>query len=288
MSSTTVCRARSDTPVSCTLAAVPSHAGTSVTRNRPRRGSSCTPLWVDASIAPVISGGGTIEFLGRVDRQVKIAGHRIELGEIDSTLERLSEVRAAVASAVPGPDDRPRLICFVVDAVAGNPASDTDLVAALRVHLPPYMIPSRFVCLPSLPVTPNGKVDHRALPNPFKRQPAQHVPALVADDVPPATEAPSGEARLDVLADALARGLEVRLTVTAGVLSPRESLDAALGWADHAVRHLGDAVAVDEVHATNGVLELHIRTRESAAAAPVTPAASTHRAETSTRRSRSW
>ncbi len=113
---------------------------------------------------------GSIEFLGRVDRQVKIAGHRIELGEIDSTLERLPQVRAAVASAVPGPDDRPRLICFVVASVTGEAATDADLVAALQTHLPPYMIPSRFVRLPSLPVTPNGKVDHRALPNPFRRE----------------------------------------------------------------------------------------------------------------------
>ncbi|ORI16272.1 non-ribosomal peptide synthetase [Rhodococcus sp. 1168] len=220
---------------------------------------------------------GAIEFLGRVDRQVKIAGHRIELGEIDSTLERLPEVRAAVASSVPGPDDRPRLICFVVDAATGNLAADTDLVAALQVHLPPYMIPSRFVRLASLPVTPNGKVDHHALPNPFKREPAPQVPTLSAEDVPQAIETLSGDASLDVLADALARGLELRLTVTAGSLSPRKSLDAAIQWADRTVRHLGDAVAVHEVHATNGLLELHIRALESAATGPVGPADSTER-----------
>lgn len=205
---------------------------------------------------------GSIEFLGRVDRQVKIAGHRIELGEIDSTLERLPQVRAAVASAMPGPDDRPRLICFVVDSVTETSATDADLVAALQVHLPPYMIPSRFVRLPSLPVTPNGKVDHRALPNPFTRGTVAQAPAPV--EQPAASPSPV----LDVIADALARGLELRITVGAGTLSPRESLDAAVKWADHAVHHLGAAAVVDEVHSTDGVLELHIRATGPVAVEP--------------------
>ncbi|MGA9872697.1 MAG: amino acid adenylation domain-containing protein [Rhodococcus sp. (in: high G+C Gram-positive bacteria)] len=200
---------------------------------------------------------GSIEFLGRVDRQVKIAGHRIELGEIDSTLERLPQVRAAVASAMPGPDDRPRLICFIVDSVTGTAAADADLVGALEEHLPPYMIPSRFVRLPSLPVTPNGKVDHRALPNPFKRETVPVVSAPV--DPTPSTA-------MDVVADALARGLELRITVTAGALSPRRSLDAGVAWADNAVQHLRDIAEVDEVHSTDGLLELHIRGTEPEAA----------------------
>lgn len=208
---------------------------------------------------------GSIEFLGRVDRQVKIAGHRIELGEIDSTLERLPQVRAAVASAVPGPDDRPRLVCFIVDSMAGEPATDADLVAALQTHLPPYMIPGRFVRLPSLPVTPNGKVDHRALPNPFRREQESQAPAEVEQHA----ETPADDTALDVVADALARGLELRITVEAGDLAPRRSLDAAVRWADRTVRHLGDSVAVDEVHATSGLLELHIKAIEPAAAGPV-------------------
>ncbi len=110
---------------------------------------------------------GTIQFLGRTDRQVKVRGHRIELGDIESALDRLPQVRQAVAAAVPGPDDRPRLIAHVALAA---PLADADrvLAAELGRRLPDYMVPTRFVWHDALPVTENGKVDHKALPNPFR------------------------------------------------------------------------------------------------------------------------
>jgi len=110
---------------------------------------------------------GTIEFLGRLDRQVKVRGHRIELGDVEAALDRAPGVRQAVARAVPGPDGRPRLVAYVVAADPAAPPSDDDLVAALRARVPDYMVPSRFVRLDALPVTGNGKVDARALPNPY-------------------------------------------------------------------------------------------------------------------------
>jgi acyl-coenzyme A synthetase/AMP-(fatty) acid ligase len=123
---------------------------------------------------------GTIEFLGRLDRQVKIRGHRIELGEIESTLDRLAGVRQAVARAVPGPDDRPRLVCYVVPADPGGPPSDDELIDALRASLPPYMVPNRFLRMDALPVTANGKIDYAALVSPppeiAKRQRARDRP----------------------------------------------------------------------------------------------------------------
>lgn len=118
---------------------------------------------------------GTIQFLGRTDRQVKVRGHRIELGDIESALDRLPQVRQAVAAAVPGPDDRPRLIAHVALA---EPVPDADrvLTEALRKRLPDYMVPTRFVWHDALPVTENGKVDHKALPNPFRSTPRQAPP----------------------------------------------------------------------------------------------------------------
>lgn len=134
---------------------------------------------------------GTIEFLGRTDRQVKIRGHRIELGELEATLDRLPAVRHAVAQAVRGPDDRPRLVAFVVPADPATPPGDGELAAALRAALPPYMVPNRFVVLAELPITANGKVDHSALPNPFANRSRTSGPAATAAPVSSAA-APGG------------------------------------------------------------------------------------------------
>lgn len=124
---------------------------------------------------------GTIQFLGRTDRQVKVRGHRIELGDVESALDRLPQVRQAVAAAVPGPDDRPRLIAHVALAA---PLADADRVLAeeLGKRLPDYLVPTRFVWHDALPVTENGKVDHKALPNPFRTASLapQPVPARTA------------------------------------------------------------------------------------------------------------
>ena len=108
---------------------------------------------------------GTIEFLGRVDRQVKVQGFRIELGEVEAGLARCPGVRQAVAASVPGPDARPRLVAWVV----GSGLEVAVLRRQLATHLPEYMVPSRFVLSDRLPVTDNGKIDVRRLANPFER-----------------------------------------------------------------------------------------------------------------------
>jgi amino acid adenylation domain-containing protein len=99
---------------------------------------------------------GRVEYLGRIDRQVKVRGFRIELGEIESALSRhpaVVEARVVVREEEPG--DK-RLVAFVVPR-EGDPVPA--LRTALRETLPEFMVPSRFVLLPALPMTPNGKVD---------------------------------------------------------------------------------------------------------------------------------
>jgi len=104
-----------------------------------------------------------IEFLGRIDGQVKLRGMRIELGEIEAALRGQPGVRdAAVTVKEIGPDDR-RLVGYVAGATAPDAAA---LRAALKARLPEYMVPAAFVSLDALPLTGSGKTDHRALPEP--------------------------------------------------------------------------------------------------------------------------
>ncbi|MFK7829718.1 MAG: amino acid adenylation domain-containing protein [Congregibacter sp.] len=106
---------------------------------------------------------GQIDFLGRIDNQVKLRGFRIELGEIESALLKLPGVSAAVAMAVGEELETRHLVAFVhaTDGQLGD--AGIDLKAVLRESLPAYMVPSRVVSLDFLPMTPNGKVDRRAL-----------------------------------------------------------------------------------------------------------------------------
>ncbi|HLK61110.1 MAG TPA: amino acid adenylation domain-containing protein, partial [Chthonomonadaceae bacterium] len=107
---------------------------------------------------------GSIEYLGRVDDQVKVRGFRIELGEIESVLSQHPGVReAAVLAREDGTQDK-RLVAYVVSR--NGAVHPNDLREHLRDKLPGYMIPSVFVALPSLPLSPNGKVDRKALPAP--------------------------------------------------------------------------------------------------------------------------
>ena len=110
-------------------------------------------------------GDGTIEFIGRVDRQVKIRGHRIEPAEVEAAFARLPEVREAAVVMHGDTSDTRRLTAYVVPAKGAEP-TPAELWRDLRRLLPDYMVPAGIVLLPALPLTPNGKVDRRALPDP--------------------------------------------------------------------------------------------------------------------------
>jgi amino acid adenylation domain-containing protein len=109
---------------------------------------------------------GEIEYLGRIDYQVKLRGFRIELGEIEAVLEKHPEIHQCVVMVREDVPGNQRLVAYLVaDLVSKNTVTD-ELRQYLRQKLPQYMIPSAFVCLESLPLTPNGKVNRRALPAP--------------------------------------------------------------------------------------------------------------------------
>jgi amino acid adenylation domain-containing protein len=107
---------------------------------------------------------GSIEFLGRIDHQVKIRGYRIELGEIETVLRQHPDIRNAVIIDKEVSADK-KLIGYVVAEGQENP-STTELKEFLRRKLPEYMVPSSFVFLKDVPLTPSGKLDRKALPEP--------------------------------------------------------------------------------------------------------------------------
>lgn len=124
---------------------------------------------------------GNIEVIGRIDTQVKIRGFRIELGEIEAVLSLHPDVRDAVVTTREyGPDDK-RLVAYIVLNREQTSKSD-QLRRYLKQKLPYYMVPSIFVLVDALPLMPNGKVDHRALPAPDKVKPGPAVTFVTPHD----------------------------------------------------------------------------------------------------------
>ena len=112
---------------------------------------------------------GTLEFLGRLDRQVKLHGFRIELEEVEAVLSQHPKVREVVVLAREDEPDQKRLVAYVVPD--SHTATISDLSNFLKQKLPEYMVPSAFVLLKALPLTPNGKIDRHNLPAPDATKP---------------------------------------------------------------------------------------------------------------------
>ena len=119
---------------------------------------------------------GRIEFLGRADGQVKLRGYRIELGEIEAVLERQPGVRQAVVLAREDTPGDLRLVAYIVGG-----APESALRAGLAAALPEHMRPAHYVSLSAMPLTPNRKVDRKALPAPQMVTPVQAFVAPVSD-----------------------------------------------------------------------------------------------------------
>ncbi|PWY55829.1 hypothetical protein DGG96_09950 [Legionella qingyii] len=126
---------------------------------------------------------GTIEYIGRIDNQIKIRGFRVELGEIENLLNRQPQVQeSAVVACEEGGEKR--LVAYVVLNTSEIKDNRDVLVAQLKMQLPEYMIPSAFMFMDKLPINENGKLDRKALPSP------QHV-ASCSEYVAPRNECES-------------------------------------------------------------------------------------------------
>ncbi|WP_371801318.1 amino acid adenylation domain-containing protein [Streptomyces sp. NBC_01732] len=113
---------------------------------------------------------GTLEFIGRIDNQIKLRGYRIELGEIEAALNTHPHIHTTtVTTREDTPGDK-RLVAYVVP-IPGHAPDASGLRTHLQRQLPDYMVPSTYVTLDQLPLTPNGKVDTKALPAPDHHRP---------------------------------------------------------------------------------------------------------------------
>jgi amino acid adenylation domain-containing protein len=113
---------------------------------------------------------GQVEFIGRTDDQVKVRGSRVELGEVEAVLASHPSVRAAAAAVREDAPGDQRLVAYAVASRRAAP-STSELHAFMRERLPDYMLPSAFVLLDELPLSPNGKLDRRQLPAPDHLRP---------------------------------------------------------------------------------------------------------------------
>jgi amino acid adenylation domain-containing protein len=106
---------------------------------------------------------GTIEFIGRKDDQVKIRGYRVELGEIESILKSHPEIESAVVTARSNKEGEKEIVAYVVSR---EPLNAANIRSHLSMTLPAYMLPGHYVTLAALPLTSNGKIDRKKLPDP--------------------------------------------------------------------------------------------------------------------------
>ncbi|MBQ4844738.1 non-ribosomal peptide synthase/polyketide synthase [Pseudoalteromonas sp. MMG005] len=139
-------------------------------------GNNEGPLYRTGDLARQ-ADNGAFDIVGRVDQQVKVRGHRIELSEIEQQLLSLVAIEEAVVQVI-GENEQSRLVAYVV--TTQSPSYCYSYVQEeLGTHLPSYMIPQQVVVLPQLPLTPNGKVDRKSLPTPNSQKRIRVAPKTV-------------------------------------------------------------------------------------------------------------
>jgi amino acid adenylation domain-containing protein len=147
----------------------------------PFSGDPGARLYRSGDLARLLPGGDH-QFLGRIDHQVKIRGHRVEPGEVEAQLARHAAVREAVVVSREDTPGVQRLLAYLV-AQGDRTASVGELRSFLLDKLPDYMVPAGFVFLERLPLSPSGKVDRHALPVPDRERPNLEM-AFVAPRTP--------------------------------------------------------------------------------------------------------
>jgi len=120
---------------------------------------------------------GNVEFLGRMDNQVKVHGYRIELGEIDAVLSKHPDVKEAVTIVREDAPGEKRLVAYLLARENRSP-NTSELRRYLKKTLPEYMVPIAYVILEAFPLTPNGKINRRALPAPEPSRPELDKPYI--------------------------------------------------------------------------------------------------------------
>ena len=146
------------------------------------QGCNSLRMYKTGDLARYLSDGN-IEYLGRIDHQVKVRGLRIELGEIEAALREHLEVREAVVIVQEERPGNQRLVAYIVPNQESTPTASA-LRHFLAKQLPDYMVPSVFVLLQALPLSPNGKLDRKALPVPQQlRQEAQKTFVAARDEL---------------------------------------------------------------------------------------------------------
>ncbi len=125
---------------------------------------------------------GIVDFLGRADDQVKVHGHRIELGEIESAIAGSFKEIEEVCVIVRQINSGDRLIAYITLDIDHDSIDTSTIQAALSLRLPAYMVPSDYIILEAMPLTPNGKRDKKALPNPEAKRTVLTFRAPVTDE----------------------------------------------------------------------------------------------------------
>ena len=132
----------------------------------PVKGDGCKRIYKTGDLARWLPNG-KIEFLGRMDEQVKVRGYRIEIGEIETLLLKCTDIKEAVVVVK---EDKQKIKYICAYFVSEHEIDTQSLRNDLASKLPYYMVPSFFIAIDKIPVTPNGKINRKALPNPLETE----------------------------------------------------------------------------------------------------------------------